>query len=56
MLKGGIFSTLRLAMGDKRYFQVESKSFEIVKHAFELCIIEHGRNHVSNVSMGFAAA
>jgi hypothetical protein len=35
---------------------VESKSFEIVKHAFELNIIEIGRNHVSNVSMGFAAA
>jgi hypothetical protein len=43
-------------MGDKRYFQIESKSFELVKHAFELSIIERGRGHSSSVSMGFAAA
>ena len=43
-------------MGDKRYFQVESKSFEIVKHAYEVNLIDRGRNHVSNVSMRFAAA
>ncbi len=43
-------------MGDKRYFQIESKSFELVKHAFELSIIERGRGHSSSVAMGFAAA
>ena len=35
---------------------VESKSFEITKNAFEMRIIERGRKHFSNVSMGFAAA
>jgi hypothetical protein len=34
---------------------VESKSFELVKNAFEVSIIEHGRNHMSTLSMGFAA-
>ena len=43
-------------MGDKRYFHVESKSFELIKNAFEVCIIERGRQHRSEVSMGFAAA
>uniref|UniRef100_A0A2N9IUI4 Reverse transcriptase domain-containing protein n=1 Tax=Fagus sylvatica TaxID=28930 RepID=A0A2N9IUI4_FAGSY len=33
-----------------------SKSFELVKHAFELSIIERGRGHSSSMSMGFAAA
>uniref|UniRef100_A0A2N9H040 Uncharacterized protein n=1 Tax=Fagus sylvatica TaxID=28930 RepID=A0A2N9H040_FAGSY len=35
---------------------IESKSFELVKHAFELSIIERGRGHSSSVLMGFAAA
>uniref|UniRef100_A0A2N9HT72 Reverse transcriptase zinc-binding domain-containing protein n=1 Tax=Fagus sylvatica TaxID=28930 RepID=A0A2N9HT72_FAGSY len=43
-------------MGDRRYFQIESKSFELVKHAFELSIIERGKGHSSSMSMGFAAA
>ena len=47
---------LSIIMGDKRFLQVESKSFELVKTAFEVNIIERGRKHISNVSMGFAAA
>jgi hypothetical protein len=43
-------------MGENRFFYVESKFFEITKNAFEVSIIEHGRKHLSNVSMGFAAA
>ena len=43
-------------MSEKRFFHVESKSFEIVKNAIELSIIERGRKHISIVSMGFAAA
>jgi hypothetical protein len=43
-------------MGDKRFLQVESKSFELVMNAFEVNIIERGRKHLSNVLMGFAAA
>ena len=43
-------------MGENRFFYVESKSFEITKKAFEVRIIERGRKHLSNVSMGFAAA
>jgi hypothetical protein len=43
-------------MGDKRYFQVESKYFELVKNAFEESIIERGRKHLSSISMGFAVA
>ena len=43
-------------MGTKRFFQVESKSFELVKNAIEVSIIERGRKHTSTVSMGFAAA
>jgi hypothetical protein len=43
-------------MGEKRYFHVESKSFEIVKNAIEVSIIEHGRKHLSSVLMGFAVA
>jgi NADPH-dependent 7-cyano-7-deazaguanine reductase QueF-like protein len=42
-------------MGDKCYFQVESKSFKLVKNAFEVSIIERGRKHLSSASMGFAA-
>jgi hypothetical protein len=49
-------STLRLAMGIKRFFQVELKSFELVKNAIEVSIIERGRKHTSTVSMGVAAA
>ena len=41
-------------MGYKRYFHVESKSFELIKNVFEVCIIERGRQHRSEVSMGFA--
>ena len=55
-LNGGSLSTLRLAMGIKRFFQVESKAFELVKNAIEVSIIERGRKHTSTVSMGFAAA
>jgi hypothetical protein len=43
-------------MGENRFFNVESKSFEIAKNAFELSIIERSRNHVSIVTMGFVAA
>uniref|UniRef100_A0A2N9HJW1 Reverse transcriptase domain-containing protein n=1 Tax=Fagus sylvatica TaxID=28930 RepID=A0A2N9HJW1_FAGSY len=43
-------------MGIKRFFQVESKAFELVKNAIEVSIIERGRKHTSTVSMGFAAA
>ncbi len=42
-------------MGENRFFYVESTSFEIKKNAFEMRIIERGRKHLSNVSMGFAA-
>jgi hypothetical protein len=43
-------------MGDKCYFQVESKSFKLVKNAFEVSIIERGRKQYLNpASMGFAA-
>ena len=35
---------------------MESKLFEINKNAFELSLIERSRNHVSIVTMGFAAA
>ena len=48
--------TLSIIMGDKRFLQVESKSFELVKTAFDVNIIEHGRKHMSNVLLGFAAA
>uniref|UniRef100_A0A2N9IKL7 Uncharacterized protein n=1 Tax=Fagus sylvatica TaxID=28930 RepID=A0A2N9IKL7_FAGSY len=43
-------------MGENRFFIVESKSFEIVKNAIELSIIERRRNHLSIVTMGFVAA
>jgi hypothetical protein len=43
-------------MGENRFFYVESKSFEIVKNAIELSIIERSRNHFSIVTMGFVAA
>jgi hypothetical protein len=43
-------------MGGSRFLQVESKSFEIVKHVSTLSIIERSRSHVSSVSMGFLAA
>jgi hypothetical protein len=43
-------------MGDTRFFYVESKSFELVKNALEVSIIERGRKHRCIVSMGFAAA
>jgi hypothetical protein len=48
--------TLRLIMGVSRLFHVESKSFELVKNAMEVIIIECGKKHKSRVSMGFAAA
>ena len=51
-----VFLTYRLGMGEKRYFHVESKSFEIVKNAIEVSIIERGRKHLSSVLMGFATA
>ena len=35
---------------------MESKSFELVKNAIEVSIIERGRKHVSTILMGFAAA
>uniref|UniRef100_A0A2N9EVU3 Reverse transcriptase domain-containing protein n=1 Tax=Fagus sylvatica TaxID=28930 RepID=A0A2N9EVU3_FAGSY len=43
-------------MGENRFFYVESKSFEIVKNAIELSLIERSRNHFSIVTMGFVAA
>jgi hypothetical protein len=43
-------------MGENRFFYVESKSYEIVKNAIELSLIERSRNHFSIVTMGFAAA
>jgi hypothetical protein len=43
-------------MGENRFFNVESKSFEIVKNSIELSIIERSRNHFSIVTMGFVAA
>jgi hypothetical protein len=43
-------------MGDKRYFHVESKFFELVQNAIELSIIERGRKHMSIVSMGFCGS
>jgi hypothetical protein len=55
-LNSGSLSTLRLVMGIKRFFHVESKAFELVKNAIEVSIIERGRKHTSTVSMGFAAA
>ena len=51
-----VFLTYLVDMSEKRFFHVESKSFEIVKNAIELSIIERGRKHMSIVSMGFAAA
>ena len=35
---------------------METKSFEIVKNAIELSLIERSRNHFSIVMMGFVAA
>ena len=55
-LEGGSLSTLRSVMGAPRLFHVESKSFELVKNAMEVIIIECGRKHKCTVSMGFAAA
>lgn len=52
MGKGGdSLSTLSSVMGETWYFYVESKSFELVKDAGTngLCIIEHGKKHMSNV-------
>ena len=49
-------SLLRSVMGVSRLFHVESKSFELVKIAMEVIIIERGRKYKSTVSMGFAAA
>uniref|UniRef100_A0A2N9EFL4 Reverse transcriptase domain-containing protein n=1 Tax=Fagus sylvatica TaxID=28930 RepID=A0A2N9EFL4_FAGSY len=43
-------------MGENRFFYVEAKSFEIAKNAIELSLIERSRNHVSFITMGFAAA
>jgi hypothetical protein len=51
------FSPLRLVMGENRFVNVESKSFEIKKkNAFEVRIIERGRKQLSDVAMGFAVA
>jgi hypothetical protein len=43
-------------MGDSRFFHVESKSYEIVRHVNDLRIIERGQKHLSHVTMGFATA
>ncbi len=51
-LEGGSFYTFSLVVGDTRFFHVESKSFELVKNAIEVSIIERGRKHRSTVSMG----
>ena len=43
-------------MRENRFFYVEAKSFEIAKYAIELSLIERSKNHVSFITMGFAAA
>jgi hypothetical protein len=42
--------------GENRFFHVESKSYEIVRYATELCIIERGKNRFSHVTMGLETA
>jgi hypothetical protein len=43
-------------MGDSRFFNVESKSYEIVCQAKELRIVERGQKHLSHVTMGLGTA
>ena len=43
-------------MGDSRFFNVESKSYEIVRHVKELRIVERGQKHLSHVTMGLGTA
>jgi hypothetical protein len=39
-------------MGERRFFQIESKSFELLRSDGELRITERGKNHLSYVKMG----
>ena len=39
-------------MGERRFFHVESKSFELARHDSGICITERGKNHTSNLMMG----
>ena len=43
-------------MGERRFFQVESKSFELLRSDGELRITERGKNHLSYVTMGIVTA
>ena len=43
-------------MGVSRFFHVESKFYEIVRHGNELRIIERGKRHMSHVTMVSATA
>ena len=40
-------------MGDRKYFHVESKSFDLIKEADTngICIIEHGKNFLSSITL-----
>ena len=50
---GGSFSTKK-AMANWKYFHIESKSFDLITEAgnIGLCIIERGKNYLSNITMG----
>lgn len=39
-------------MGGRRWFNVESKSFEFALEASGVCIIERGRNSTSSITLG----
>jgi hypothetical protein len=41
-------------MGDRKYFHVESKSFDLIKEAGTngICIIECGKNYMSSIALG----
>jgi hypothetical protein len=41
-------------MGDRKYFHVESKSFDFIKEAGTngICIIERGKNYMSSITLG----
>uniref|UniRef100_A0A2N9EI09 Reverse transcriptase domain-containing protein n=1 Tax=Fagus sylvatica TaxID=28930 RepID=A0A2N9EI09_FAGSY len=43
-------------MGNSRFFNVESKSYELVHHVNELRIVERGQKHLSHVTMGLVTA
>jgi hypothetical protein len=43
-------------MGVSRFFHVESKSYELVRHGNELRIVERGQKHLSHVTMGLVTA